>query len=83
MEQRQQTEDHGKVIFASAFFFFFAVIHLTSKHAPWKESTFKRSVDDLELFDDQQPKNCQDHLIFVITAEWISPVKEPRAKAMT
>ena len=41
----------------------------------------KRSVDDLELFDDHAvPKKCQDYLIFVTTVEWISPL---RAKAMT
>ena len=33
MGQRQRTEDHGKVIFASPFFFF-AAIHPTFKHAP-------------------------------------------------
>ena len=32
MGQRQQTEDHGKVIFASVFFF--AVIRPTFKHVP-------------------------------------------------
>ena len=31
MGQRQRTEDHGKVIFVSVFFF--AVIHPTFKHA--------------------------------------------------
>ena len=36
MGQRQRAEDHGKVIFASVyFFFFFAVIHSTFKHAWW------------------------------------------------
>ena len=70
--QRQQTEDHRKVIFASMFFF--AIIHPKFKHALRKESTIKRSVDNLGLFDDQR----QDHLIFVITVEWIH-----RAKAMT
>ena len=50
MGQRQQTEDHGKVIFASHFFFVF--IHPTRKHALRKDSTIKRSVDDVELFDD-------------------------------
>ena len=54
MGQRQRTEDHGKVIFASISFFF-AAIQPTFKHAPRKESTIKRSVDDLELFDDQRP----------------------------
>ena len=48
-------------------YFFFAVILSTCKHALRKESTIKRSVDDLELFDDQR----QDHLIFVIIVEWI------------
>ena len=33
MGQRQRTEDHGKVIFGSVVFFFFAVIHPTCKHA--------------------------------------------------
>ena len=57
--QRQQTEDHGKVIFASVFFLFFAVIHPTCKHALGKESTIKRSFDDLELFDDQCRKSTR------------------------
>ena len=35
-------------------FFFFAVIHPSCKHALGKESTIKRSVDNLELFDDQR-----------------------------
>ena len=47
--------------------FLFVVIHSTCKHALRKESTIKRSVDDLDLFDDQR----QDHLIFVIIVEWI------------
>ena len=38
------------------FVFFFALMNPTFKHAPWKESTIKRSVDDLELFDDQRRK---------------------------
>ena len=59
MGQRQRTEDHGKVIFASVFFFFFAVIHPTCKHALRKESTIKRSVDYLELFDDQRRKSIR------------------------
>ena len=41
------------------FFFFFAAIHPTFKHAPRKESTIKRSVDDLELFDDQRRKSAR------------------------
>ena len=41
------------------FFFFFVVIHSTCKHAPRKESTIKRSVDDLELFDDQRWKSAR------------------------
>ena len=56
MGQRQRTEDHGKVIFASVFFF--AVIHSTCKHALRKESTIKCSVDDLKLFDDQRRKSA-------------------------
>ena len=41
-------------------FFFFVVMHPTFKHAPWKESTnIKRSVDDLELFDDQRRKSAR------------------------
>ena len=60
MGQRQRSEDHEKVIFASIFFdlfyFCFAAIHPTFKHSPRKESTIKRSVDDLELYDDQRRK---------------------------
>ena len=40
-------------------YFLFAVIHPTFNHAPWKESTIKRSVDDLELFDDQHQKSAR------------------------
>ena len=37
----------------------FVVIHSTSKHALRKESTIKRSVDDLEVFDDQRRKSAR------------------------
>ena len=57
MGQRQLTEDHGKLIFASGFFL--AVIHSTFKDAPWKESTIKRSLDYLELFYDQRRKSAR------------------------
>ena len=57
--------------------FFFAVIHPTFKHAPWKESTIKRSVDDLKLFDDQRRKSAR--IIWFLSSPWsgfwISPVK--------
>ena len=59
MGQRQRTEDHRKVIFASVCFFLFAVIHPTCKLALRKESSIKRSVDDLELFDDQRRKSTR------------------------
>ena len=49
------------------FFFFFAAIHPTFKHAPRKESTIKRSVDDLELFDDQRRKSAR-----IINEEYFS-----------
>ena len=49
-------------------FFFFAVIHPTFKHAPWKESTIKRSVDDLELFDDQRRKSAR--IIWFLSSPW-------------
>ena len=71
MGQKQRTEDHGKVIcltFASAFFFFFAVIHPTCKHALRKESTIKRSVDDLELFNDQRRKSAR--IIRFLSSPW-------------
>ena len=69
MGQRQLTEDHGKVIFASVFFFFFAAIHPTFKHAPWKESTIKeRCVDDLELFDGQRRKSAR--IIWFLSSPW-------------
>ena len=37
----------------------FAVILSTCKHALQKESTIKRSVDDLGLFDDQRQKRAR------------------------
>ena len=40
-------------------FFFLAVMNPTFKHAPWKESMIKRSVDDLKLFDDQRWKSAR------------------------
>ena len=53
-------------IFASAFFF--AVIHPTFKHGPWKKSTIKRSVEDLELFDDQRRKSAG--IIWFLSSPW-------------
>ena len=50
------------------FFFFFAVIHPTCKHALRKESTIKRSVDDLELFDDQRRKSTR--IIRFLSSPW-------------
>ena len=83
MGQRQRTEDYGKVIFASVCLFFFAVMNPSFKHAPWKESTIKRSVDDLEFVDDQRRESARIIWFLVITVEWISPViKAPREKAM-
>ena len=49
-------------VFVFVVVVFFAVIHPTFKHAPWKESTIKRSVDDLKLFDDQRRKS--DRIIY-------------------
>ena len=53
---KQCDKEHGKVIFASVFF---APIHPTFKHAPRKESTIKRSVDDLEFVDDQRRESAR------------------------
>ena len=50
------------------FFFFFAVIHPTCKHALRKESTIKRSVDDLELFNDQRRKSAR--IIRFLSSPW-------------
>ena len=55
-------------VFVFVFCFFFAVIHPTFKHAPWKESTIKRSVDDLELFDDQRRKSAR--IIWFLSSPW-------------
>ena len=52
-------------VFVFVFVFFFAVIHPRFKHAPWKESTIKRSVDDLKLFDDQRRKSARIIWIYV------------------
>ena len=43
--QRQRVEDHGKVIFASVFFFFFALIHPTCKNALRKKNFEKLDFD--------------------------------------
>ena len=73
------TDQGRKVIFASVFVclfvFFFAVIHPTCKHVLRKESTIKRSVDDLEIFDDQRRKSAD------FLSSPFSPVKHRRAKA--
>ena len=75
MGQRQQTDDHGKVIFVSLFFGP-SYIYPKCKHALWKKPTIKCSEDDLVLFDDQRQKSARIiNLIFAITMEWISPVK--------
>ena len=51
MGQRKRSEGHGKVISATVVFFF---LPSYIPHALRKESTIKRSVDNLELFDDQR-----------------------------
>ena len=66
MWQRQRTEDHWKVIFGSVFFP--AILHSTCKHALRKESTIKRSVDDLELFDDHRLKSAR--IICLLSSPW-------------
>ena len=63
-------------LFVCLFVFFFAVIHPTCKHVLRKESTIKRSVDDLEIFDDQRRKSAD------FLSSPFSPVKHRRAKAM-
>ena len=57
MGQRQRNENHGKVIFANLFFGL-SYIPNVSKHFA-KSRTIKRSVDDLELFDDQRRKSAR------------------------
>ena len=48
--------------------FCFAALHPTFKHAPWKESMIKRSVVDLELFDDQRRKSAR--IIWFLSSPW-------------
>ena len=50
----------------------FAVIHSTCKHALRKES---KSCGRFGTLRWSAPKKCQDHFIFVIIVEWISPVR--------
>ena len=55
MGQRQRSEDHGKVIFASIFFIYF--IFVLPPYIPHLSMHLEKSrrlsvVDDLELFDD-------------------------------
>ena len=61
MGQKQRTEDHGNVIFASVFFFLPSYIPHLSMHLEKSRRLilFKRSVDDLELFDDQRRKSAR------------------------
>ena len=59
MGKRQRTEDHGKVIFASVFRPILSVL--------WTIWNFSM------ISAEKVPGH--DHLIFVITVEWISPVK--------
>ena len=46
----------------------FVVIHSTCKHALRKESTIKRSVNDLEHFDDQHRKSAW--IIWFLSSPW-------------
>ena len=48
--------------------FFGSVSMHVSEHAPWKESTIKRPVDDLELFDDQRRKSAR--IIWFLSSPW-------------
>ena len=61
MGQKQRTEDHGTVIFASVFFFLPSYIPHLSMHLEKSRRLilFKRSADDLELFDDQRRKSAR------------------------
>ena len=62
--------------------FLFAVIRPTCKHALRKESTIKRSVDDLELFDDQRRKSGR--IIWFCHHRGVDFASyAPRAKAIT
>ena len=54
--------------FCFCFCFFFAALYPTFKHAPWRESMIKRSVDDLELFDDQRRKSAR--IIWFLSSPW-------------
>ena len=53
------TERLSLRVFVCLFVCFFAVIHPTCEHALRQESTIKRSVDDLELFDDHRRKSAR------------------------
>ena len=58
MGQRQRSEDHGKVIFASIYLFFFLSPYIPHLSMHLEKSRRLSVVDDLELFDDQRRKSA-------------------------
>ena len=75
MGQRQRTEDHGKVIFASVFFLPSCIPHLSmhlEKSRPILSVLW--TIWNFSMISAEKVPG-HDHLIFVITVEWISPVK--------
>ena len=79
MGQRQRTEDYGNVIFASVFFVFLPLYipHLSMHLEKSRRLSVLWTIWNFSMISAEK---VQDHLIFVITVEWISPVKHRMQK---
>ena len=72
MGQRQRTEDHGKVIFASPFFFLPPYIpHLSMHREKSQRISVLWTIWNFSMISAEKVPGSFD---FVITVEWISPV---------
>ena len=71
MGQRQRTEDHGKVIFASPFFLPPYIPHLSMHLEKSQRLRVPWTIWNFTMISAEKVPGSID---FVITVEWISPV---------
>ena len=75
MGQRQRTEDHGKVIFASiSFFLFFLPLYIPHLSIHLEKSQRLSVLWTIWNFSMISAEKVPGSFDFVITVEWISPV---------